>query len=101
MPPAMWRVAGTSGFFKSCATAWAQPIVNNTVAANLLVGTRSTIVTLLRERSEGIHRGRARLERDGHDSLDSKRLLGYFEELQNMHIAHRDRLEKTLAEITK
>jgi two-component sensor histidine kinase len=43
----------------------------------------------------------AELERDGHDSLDAKRLLGYFEELQNMHIAHRDRLGKTLAEISK
>jgi hypothetical protein len=43
----------------------------------------------------------ARLERDGHDSLDSKRLLGYFEELHNMHIAHRDRLERVLAQISK
>jgi hypothetical protein len=43
----------------------------------------------------------AGLERDGHDSLNSKQLLGYFEELQNMHIAHRDRLEKVLAEISK
>jgi PAS domain S-box-containing protein len=43
----------------------------------------------------------AGLERDGHNSLDAKRLLGFFEELQNMHIAHRDRLEKTLAEMTK
>jgi hypothetical protein len=43
----------------------------------------------------------AKLERDGHDSLDSKRLLGFFEELQNMHIAHRDRLVKMLAEISK
>jgi hypothetical protein len=43
----------------------------------------------------------ARLERDGRDSLDSKRLLGYFEELRNMHISHRDRLERVLAQITK
>src|SRR5262249_52945160 len=43
----------------------------------------------------------ARLERNGHDSLDSKRLLGYFEELQNMHMAHRDRLEKVLAEVSR
>ena len=44
----------------------------------------------------------ATLERDGHSSLlDAKWLLASFEELQNMHIAHRDRLEKTLAEISK
>jgi PAS domain S-box-containing protein len=43
----------------------------------------------------------AELERGGHNSLDSKSLLACFEELQNMHIAHRDRLEKTLAEISK
>jgi PAS domain S-box-containing protein len=43
----------------------------------------------------------ARLERGGHNSLVAKSLLASFEELQNMHIAHRDRLEKALAEISK
>jgi two-component sensor histidine kinase len=41
------------------------------------------------------------LERDGHNSLEAERLLAYFEELQNMHIARRDRLEEALAEISK
>ena len=43
----------------------------------------------------------ATLERGGHNSLVAKSLLASFEELQNMHIAHRDRLEKALAEISK
>jgi PAS domain S-box-containing protein len=43
----------------------------------------------------------ATLEHDGHDSQGAKRLLAHFEQLQNMHIAHRDRLEKALAEISK
>jgi hypothetical protein len=43
----------------------------------------------------------AELERDGHVSLEAKRLLGRFEELQELHIADRDRLEAELAEISK
>jgi hypothetical protein len=38
----------------------------------------------------------ARLERDGHNSLEAKSLLASFEAFQNMHIAYRDRLEKAL-----
>jgi hypothetical protein len=41
------------------------------------------------------------LERDGHVSLEAKRLLARFEELQELHIADRDRLETELAEISK
>jgi hypothetical protein len=40
----------------------------------------------------------AGLERDGRNSLEAKQQLAYLEELQKMHIAHRDRLEKVLAE---
>jgi hypothetical protein len=43
----------------------------------------------------------AELESGGHSSLDAKWLLAHLEELQNMHIAHRDRLEKTIAESSK
>jgi hypothetical protein len=43
----------------------------------------------------------ARLERGGHNSLVAKSLLASFDELQNMHLAHLDRLEKALAEISK
>jgi hypothetical protein len=43
----------------------------------------------------------AERERDGHDSLESKRLLARFEEIQELHIADRDRLEIELAEISK
>jgi hypothetical protein len=41
------------------------------------------------------------LELGGHVSLDAKRLLAQFEELQKLHIADRDRLEVELAEISK
>jgi len=43
----------------------------------------------------------ARLERGGHNSLVAKSLLASFEELQNMHIAHRDRLEKALGSTSR
>jgi hypothetical protein len=43
----------------------------------------------------------ARLERDGHNSQEAKRLLALFGELQKFHIAGRDRLEKALAEVSK
>jgi PAS domain S-box-containing protein len=43
----------------------------------------------------------AERERHGHDSLESKRLLARFEEIQELHIADRDRLEIELAEISK
>jgi two-component sensor histidine kinase len=43
----------------------------------------------------------AMLERGGHNSLVAKSLLASFEELQDIRIAHRDRLEKALAEISK
>jgi hypothetical protein len=33
----------------------------------------------------------AQLERDGHDAADAGKLLQLFEELQSMHVAHRDR----------
>lgn len=38
----------------------------------------------------------ARLERDGHDSTEASNLLDNFEELQAVHIAHRDRLCREL-----
>jgi hypothetical protein len=40
----------------------------------------------------------AQLERDGHDATDARRLLEQFEELQGMHIAHRDRLARQLGD---
>jgi hypothetical protein len=43
----------------------------------------------------------ARLESAGCDASDAKRLLLQFEELQSLHVADRDRLEKALAEISK
>jgi hypothetical protein len=36
------------------------------------------------------------LERDGHDASDAKKLLTLFEDLEVMHIAHRDRLARQL-----
>jgi hypothetical protein len=41
------------------------------------------------------------LEGGGHNFRVAKSLLASFEELQNTHIAHRDRLEKALAEISE
>jgi hypothetical protein len=38
----------------------------------------------------------AKLERDGHDPTEARRLLDSFEELQAMHIAGRDRLQREL-----
>lgn len=35
-----------------------------------------------------------KLERDGHDASDARRLLLRFEELQALHVADRDRLEQ-------
>jgi hypothetical protein len=43
----------------------------------------------------------ARLERAGCDTSDAKRLLLQFEELQSLHVADRERLEKMLSEISK
>jgi hypothetical protein len=40
----------------------------------------------------------AKLEHAGHDSRVAKELLASFAELQQFHIAHRDRLEKELAD---
>ena len=40
----------------------------------------------------------AKLDRDGHDSREARRLLQQFEELQRLHIGDRDRLVKKLAE---
>jgi len=42
----------------------------------------------------------AKLDRDGHDSSEARRLLQQFEELQRLHIGDRDRLVKKLAEIS-
>jgi hypothetical protein len=41
----------------------------------------------------------AALERDGHDITESLLLLGQFQELQELHVAGRDRLRKELAEL--
>jgi hypothetical protein len=43
----------------------------------------------------------ARLERAGCDTSYAKRLLLQFEEVQSLHVADCDRLEKALAEISK
>ena len=43
----------------------------------------------------------AQLERGGHNSLEARSLLASFEEIQDMHVAHRNRLEIALAEISK
>ena len=41
-----------------------------------------------------------KLELDGHDSIEAKRLLVHFEEQLAMHVAERNRLKKELAEIS-
>ena len=43
----------------------------------------------------------ARLERARCDTSDAKRLLLQFEEVQSLHVAHRERLEKKLSEMSK
>ena len=40
----------------------------------------------------------AALGRDGHDTTESLLLLGQFQEVQELHVADRDRLRKELAE---
>lgn len=40
----------------------------------------------------------AKLERNGRDSGEARSLLGSFEEMQVMHLAHRDRLQRELAQ---
>ncbi len=40
----------------------------------------------------------AKLERDGHDTTDARRLLANFEKTQEMHLADRDRILKELAQ---
>jgi hypothetical protein len=40
----------------------------------------------------------AKFRRDGHDTLEAERLLANFEVSQSLHIGHRDRLLKDLAE---
>ena len=42
----------------------------------------------------------AKLDRDGHDSSEARRLLEQFEELLRLHIQDRDRLIKELSEIS-
>jgi hypothetical protein len=50
------------------------------------------------ERCVAEQRARAfELERDGHDTTNYLLLLGHFQELQEMHVADRDRLRKELA----
>jgi hypothetical protein len=38
----------------------------------------------------------AQMERDGHDTTEALKLLGHFEELQELHIADRNRIEEEL-----
>jgi hypothetical protein len=40
----------------------------------------------------------AELERDGHDSAKARDLLRVFEEAQDLHITHRDQLQKELGD---
>jgi len=42
----------------------------------------------------------AKLERDAHDARQARQTLNQFEELQQLHLADRDRLEKELAELS-
>jgi hypothetical protein len=42
----------------------------------------------------------AKLEQDGHDSVEARASLILFQEMQAMHIADRDRLRKELDRIT-
>ena len=39
----------------------------------------------------------SRLDKDGHDTTEARKLLGQFEELQALHLADRDRLRAKLA----
>jgi len=39
------------------------------------------------------------MERDGHDTTEARRLLRQFEELQELHIADRDRLRQEKASL--
>jgi hypothetical protein len=41
----------------------------------------------------------SRLERDGHDATESKKLLTRFEQMLRLHAADRDRLKKALADL--
>jgi hypothetical protein len=41
----------------------------------------------------------ATLERDGHDTTESLLLLGQFQEVQELHVADRNRLRGELAEL--
>ena len=43
----------------------------------------------------------AELERDGHDVSRSQQLLAQFEEVYQLHVADRDRLERELIEASK
>jgi hypothetical protein len=62
------------------------------------------LATALRNVSEGErhiaqqHEIIASLERDGLDTSAAKVVLLQFEDLQGMHVAHRDRLKNELAE---
>jgi hypothetical protein len=48
-----------------------------------------------------LHEIIARLERGGHDSCLAKQLIARFKEIQQLHIAERDRLEGELAQLPK
>lgn len=39
------------------------------------------------------------LERDGHDSTQARQLLREFEEVQRLHVEHRDRLEQEIIDV--
>ena len=41
------------------------------------------------------------MERDGHDTNEARRLLKEFEELQELHLADRERLRQEKAELDK
>ena len=55
-------------------------------------------VTLGEGHIAGQHELIARLDRGGHDSEEARRLLTTFEEMQEIHLAHRDRLWRKLAQ---
>jgi hypothetical protein len=42
----------------------------------------------------------AELPRDGHDTTEAAKLLENFEDLQRMHVADSDRLERELAQLS-
>jgi hypothetical protein len=56
------------------------------------VGTWLKVSSILPINGAGV----AELERDGHDTASARELLALFEDMQTLHVAHRDRLVSEL-----